>query len=135
MKKITLVILAMVSVAGVSLAQVNPALPQIPEKVFSVKSFGALGDGVATNTAAIQSAINAASAAGGGVVEIPAGVYLCGPIQLASQINLHLNAGALLRMLPLGKYPGGTVNPQTFISGSIRNNAPAFRCKLILLAS
>ncbi len=98
-------------------AQVNPALPKIPEKVFSVKDFGALGDGVATNTVAIQSAIKAASAAGGGVVKIPAGIFLCGPIQLASQINLHLDRGALLRMLPLEKYPGGTVNPQTFISG------------------
>jgi polygalacturonase len=98
-------------------AEVNPALPKIPEKVFSVNDFGARGDGVATNTEAIQSAINAASAAGGGVVEIPAGIYLCGPIQLASQINLHLVAGALLRMLPLDKYPGGTVSPQTFISG------------------
>ena len=95
----------------------TPALPQIPKKVFSVTNYGALGDGVATNTEAIQSAINAASAAGGGVVQIPAGIYLCGPIQLASKINLRLEAGALLRMLPLGKYPGGTVNPQTFISG------------------
>jgi len=105
---------AVFSVVG---AAVNPALPNIPEKVFSVTNFGAVGDGVATNTVAIQSAINAANAAGGGVVEVPAGTYLCGPIQLASQINLHLDAGALLRMLPLEKYPGGTVNPQTFISG------------------
>ena len=77
-----------------------------------------MGDGVATNTIAIQSAIDAASAAGGGIVQIPAGVYLCGPIRLASQINLHLDAGAILRMLPLDKYPGGIVNPQSFISGS-----------------
>ena len=117
MKKFTFVVVTMLLVAGVSLAQVNPALPNIPEKVFSVKNFGAVGDGVATNTTAIQSAINAANVAGGGVVEISAGIYLCGPIQLASKINLHLNAGALLRMLPLGKYPGGTVNPQTFIGG------------------
>ena len=102
---------------GLAFAEVNPAWPQIPEKVFRVTNFGAVGDGVATNTGAIQSAINAASAAGGGVVEIPPGIFLCGPIQLASKINLHLAAGALLRMLPLEKYPGGTVNPQTFISG------------------
>jgi polygalacturonase len=73
---------------------------------------------VATNTEAIQVAINAASAAGGGVVEIPKGTYLCGPIKLASKINLHLAAGALLRMLPREKYPGGTGNPENFISGS-----------------
>jgi polygalacturonase len=99
-------------------AAVNPAPPEIPARIFCVTNFGALGDGVATNTGAIQSAINAASEAGGGVVRIPPGIFLCGPIQLASKINLHLDAGALLRMLPLEKYPGGTANPQTFISGS-----------------
>ena len=98
-------------------AEVNPALPMIPEKVFSVTNFGAAGDGVVTNTVAIQAAIAAASAAGGGVVQIPAGIYLCGPIQLASKINLRLERGALLRMLPLGKYPGGTASPANFISG------------------
>lgn len=100
-----------------SQAAVNPALPIIPTNVFSATKYGAVGDGVATNTSAIQSAIKAASAAGGGVVQVPAGIYLCGPIQLASKVNLHLEAGTLLRMLPLGKYPGGLVNPETFISG------------------
>ena len=45
----------------------------------SVKDFGAVGDGVADDTAAIQSAIDAMSVAGGrGVVEVPSGVYLIG---------------------------------------------------------
>src|ERR1019366_8314495 len=100
------------------LASVNPAPPVIPDKIFNVQNYGAIGNGVATNTAAIQAAINAASTADGGVVEIPAGIFLCGPIQLASKINLHLEAGALLRMLPLEKYPGGTVNPESFITGA-----------------
>ena len=98
-------------------AAVNPALPVIPAGTFNITNYAAVGDGVTTNTTAIQSAINAASAAGGGTVVIPAGIFLSGPIQLNSRINLHLEAGALLRMLPLGKYPGGTVNPETFISG------------------
>ncbi len=98
-------------------AAVNPALPVIPTNIFNITDYAAIGDGVTTNTSAIQSAINAASAAGGGVVQVPAGTFLCGPIQLASKANLHLEAGAILRMLPLGKYPGGTVNPETFISG------------------
>jgi polygalacturonase len=110
------VILSLGLIAKVQ-ASVNPALPVIPTNIFSITKYGAIGDGVATNTSAIQSAINAASAAGGGVVQVPAGTYLCGPIQLASKVNLHLEAGALLRMLPLGKYPGGLVNPETFISG------------------
>jgi polygalacturonase len=97
---------------------VNPALPMIPNANFNVTNYGAIGDGVVTNTAAIQSAIDATSEAGGGVVEIPAGTFLCGPIHLMNKINLHLDAGCILRMLPLDKYPGGTRSPQTFISGS-----------------
>jgi len=98
-------------------ASVNPAQPIIPNKIFDVKNYGAAGDGVTPDTKAIQAAINAASAAGGGIVEIPAGIYLCGPLQLASQINLRVDKGATLRMLPLKQYPGGIKDPKTFISG------------------
>ena len=83
-----------------------------------VTNYGAIGDGVATNTVAIQAAIDAASTAGGGTVEVPAGVFLSGPIHLASQINLRVDEGATLEMLPLDKYPGGTEHPDTFISGA-----------------
>mgnify|MGYP000985918106 CR=1 FL=1 len=110
--------LALVLFAATSQVRaVNPALPVIPNTTFNVTPYGAVGDGAATNTRAIQSAIDAASKAGGGIVSVPAGIYLCGPIKLASKINLHLEAGALLRMLPLDKYPGGLVNPETFITG------------------
>jgi polygalacturonase len=110
------VLLATLSTAHSS--TVAPALPVIPPAVFNITSYGAIGDGVATNTSAIQAAIDAASAKGGGIVEMPAGVYLSGPIRLASQINLRLDDGATLEMLPFSKYPGGTRNPDTFISGS-----------------
>lgn len=98
-------------------ASVNPAQPVIPNNIFDVKNYGAVGDGVATETKAIQTAINAASAAGGGMVKIPVGVYLSGPLELASQINLRVDQGATLRMLPLKQYPGGIKDPKTFISG------------------
>ncbi len=97
---------------------VSPPLPVVPDKTFDITRYGAVGDGVATNTTAIQSAIDAASAAGGGMVVVPAGTFLCGPIHLANQINLHISEGATLEMLPLEKYPGGTENPGTFIGGS-----------------
>ena len=95
-----------------------PALPVVPDAIYSITNYGALGDGVTTNTAAIQAAIDAASGAGGGTVEVPAGVFLSGPIQLASRINLRVDGGATLRMLPLDKYPGGTTAPANFISGA-----------------
>jgi polygalacturonase len=95
---------------------VSPALPDIPSRVFSIKDYGAVGDGVATNTEAIQLAIDAANAAGGGVVEVPAGgVYLSGPFAFTNRINLRVEG--LLRMLPMEKYPGGTSNPTSFITG------------------
>jgi polygalacturonase len=101
-----------------SAVAVNPALPDIPSASFNVTNYGAIGDGMATNTTAIQSAIDAASAAGGGTVEIPAGIFLSGPLRMASRINLRLDPNAILRMLPLEKYPGGTKNPENFIGGS-----------------
>ena len=99
-------------------ANVNPALPVIPAGTFNITNYAATGDGVTPDTTAIQSAINAANAAGGGTVVIPAGIFLSGPIQLDSRINLHLDRGAILRMLPLDQYPGGTTSPANFISGS-----------------
>ena len=49
-------------------AAVTPALPVIPTTTFNVTNYGAIGNDVATNTSAFQSAIDAASKAGGGVV-------------------------------------------------------------------
>ena len=86
----------------------TPPLPNIPAGNFNITTFGAVGDGITTNTTDIQSTINAAHAAGGGTVEIPAGTFLSGPLTLASSINLQLDSGAILRMLPEQSYPGAT---------------------------
>src|SRR5215472_1538968 len=95
---------------------VNPAMPAIPTNVFVVTGYGAVGDGAKDNTTNIQSAIDAAKAAGGGIVEIPAGTYLSGPLTLFSRMNLRVDAGGTLRMLPLNAYPKGGTNGITFIS-------------------
>ena len=71
------------------------------------------------NTIGISNAIVAASAAGGGTVEIPAaaGAYLCGPLLYRSSVNLQIDGGATLKMLPYGQWPGGT-SPPDFIVGT-----------------
>ena len=71
-------------------------LPVIPEQEFDVSDFGAVSDGVTSNTKAFAAAIQSASDAGGGRVVIPAGIWLTGPIALQSNVELHACKGALV---------------------------------------
>ncbi len=64
---------------------------------FNVTEYGAVGDGATLNTAAIQQAVDACAAAGGGRVVVPGGVFVSGPVFLKSNIDFHLGAGAVLR--------------------------------------
>ena len=61
---------------------------------FNILDYGAVPDGQTKNTEAIRKTIEVCKAAGGGTVWIPAGRFLTGPIVLASNITLHLDAGA-----------------------------------------
>src|SRR5260370_25703047 len=63
---------------------------------YEVTTFGAKGDGRTLDSPAINRAIEAAAAAGGGTVSFPAGTYLCFSIHLKSNIALHLAPGATL---------------------------------------
>jgi cysteine-rich repeat protein len=60
------------------------------------KDFNASGDGVTLDTKAIQNTVDACYASGGGTVVVPAGIWLTGCIELKSNINLHLEPGAVL---------------------------------------
>ncbi|HEY0944693.1 MAG TPA: glycosyl hydrolase family 28-related protein, partial [Opitutaceae bacterium] len=62
----------------------------------SITAFGAVGDGRTLNTEAIQKTIDATAAAGGGVVEIPAGTFRSGSIFLKQGVELFLAEGAVL---------------------------------------
>src|SRR5437016_10645547 len=64
--------------------------------LYSVRAFGAKGDGKTLDTPAINKAIDAAAAAGGGTVLFPAGAYLSVSIHLRSNITLYLDQGATI---------------------------------------
>ena len=64
---------------------------------FDVGGYGARGDGVAKDTAAIQAAVDAAHEAGGGTVEFSPGTYLTGSIWLRDNVDFHLGPGATLK--------------------------------------
>ena len=68
--------------------------------VFNVRDFGAVGDGKTLDTAAINKAIDACTAAGGGQVLLPPGTYLSGTVMLKSNVMLRLDAGARLLGTP-----------------------------------
>jgi polygalacturonase len=63
---------------------------------FDVRAFGATGDGKTLDTPAVNKAIEAASATGGGTVLFPAGDYLCYSIHLKSHVSLFLDQGATI---------------------------------------
>lgn len=71
-------------------------VPVFADKTFSIKDFGGVNDGQTLNTEAFAKTIAACVAAGGGKVIVPAGIWLTGPIQLKSNINLEVQRGAII---------------------------------------
>ncbi len=67
---------------------------------YNVCDYGAKGDGKTLDSPAINAAIEAAVAGGGGQVLVPAGTYLCGSIRFRSNIDFHLSAGAIILAAP-----------------------------------
>jgi polygalacturonase len=67
------------------------------DRVFNIKDFGAKEGVEDYKINAINSAINACSQKGGGIVLVPKGIFYTGPITLKSNVNLHLEDGAVIR--------------------------------------
>jgi polygalacturonase len=63
-------------------------------RTFFVTDYGAVGDGKTMNADAFAKTMAACAADGGGIVRVPSGIYLTGPIQLVSNMDFHLDAGA-----------------------------------------
>jgi polygalacturonase len=82
--------------ASFSSAQPGAVVTSSLAGFYDVRVYGAAGDGKTLDTGAINSAIEAAAAAGGGMVVFPAGSYLCFSIHLKSQVHLHLLQGSAI---------------------------------------
>ena len=81
------------------------SMPKVEAPVFknntvSISDFGGLGDGYTLNTEAFKKAVSALFQKGGGQLTVPAGVWFTGPIELMSNVNLHLEKGALILFSP-----------------------------------
>src|ERR1035438_5231121 len=72
------------------------AAPFLHAAIFDVTSFGAKGDGKTQNRDAINKAIEAAAAAGGGTVDFPAGIWITGSLRLRSNVTLRLEPGSAI---------------------------------------
>jgi polygalacturonase len=87
---------------------VSVNLAQESLSVFPVTDYGAIGNGVAENAKSIQTAIDAAAAAGGGVVLFPAGEYRTTTLFLKDNVTLRLAKGATIKGSPnYEAYPTG----------------------------
>lgn len=77
------------------------SLTAIAQQKFNIKNYGAVGDGKTNDAKSIQKAIDACSAAGGGQVVVPAGhIFLAGPFDLKSFVELRVEGGAKILASP-----------------------------------
>jgi polygalacturonase len=137
----------------VTAALAAPSLPNInTNNIVTITNapYNAVGDGVTDNTLAISNAIVAAAAGAntnglyGGTIRIPAsgtGTFLCGPLTLKNNVNIQIDAGATLEMLPMSIwtnlpaqtptygnliYASGVTNLEISGSGTIDGNGSAW---------
>src|SRR5688572_25632448 len=105
------IILLVLFVPGLRVLQLQAQPPKLPyswsnlpraaepvfrKDTFNIVNYGAVPDGSTLNTNSINRAITACSRKGGGVVAVPAGIWLTGPVEMKSNINLHIERNAIL---------------------------------------
>lgn len=95
--------------------------PYFRRDTFNITRYGAIPDGHTLNTKAIQQAIDQANAAGGGVVYIPRGLWITGPIVLKSNVAIYTEKGALVQF--------STNRDDYPIVETTWEGQPAYRCQ------
>jgi len=116
---------AVAAVDVTAVENLRPALPAIPAREFRVTEFGAVGDGQTMNTGAFNRAVAAVERAGGGRLIVPTGTFRTGPFKLCSNLDLHLEDGAVIQA-PVTFTEAGLPEPETLHSQpEVRAKAPA----------
>ncbi|GGF26783.1 glycoside hydrolase family 28 protein [Hymenobacter cavernae] len=90
---------------GLSLLASSASAMRRASRSYVISEYGAVGDGQTLNTSAIQAVIDKCSAAGGGVVVVPAGTFLTGAIFLKPGVNLSVLKDGVLK---------GSINPDDY---------------------
>ncbi len=90
-----LALAATAAVGHVSVAEAQ-APTHSAKAIYDVRTYGATGDGKTVDTPAINKAIEAVAAAGGGTLVFPAGTYMCFTIRLKSNVELYLSRGCTI---------------------------------------
>ena len=91
--KVSPLVAAVVATSIGRTALAAPHVKTAAEVDFNVRKYGATGDGRTVDTPAVNRAIEAVAAAGGGTLVFPAGTYMCFTIRLRSNVNLYLSPG------------------------------------------
>jgi polygalacturonase len=107
--------------------------PVFKADTFDITAFGAKSDGKTLNTQSINNAIKTCSTKGGGVVRVPGGLWITGPVVLQNNVNLFISGTAILQFtddkdqyqLTEGYYEG---------KKAIRNQAPISGSDLVNIA-
>jgi polygalacturonase len=108
MKSLFFSAIVVIQLVSISLAQTFPVvrLTEFKNDTFNILKYSAKPDGIILNTKAINNAIDACYKSGGGVVLIPGGLWLTGPVVLKSNVNLHVNRDAVLQFTAdISQYP------------------------------
>jgi polygalacturonase len=133
-RPLALITLAAASVAAGLAADVSfgedfkPALPVIPERTFALTDYGAVGDGHTLNTEAFHKAIAAVEKSGGGRLIVPKGVFRTLSFSLCSQLDLHLEEGAVIQapdtFAAYGLPDPATLHSQDEVQARVRTPEP-----------